>query len=242
MRYFFELAYNGSNFVGWQIQENGISVQETLEKAFHTLIRQPVKVIGCGRTDAGVHAKKYFMHVDLDDVLPDSFIYKINRLLPESIVVYRFWEVEDDVHARFSAKSRTYEYHISRYKDPFQSGLSFSFYAAKHLRIDTLQHAANLILEFDTFYPFCKSKSGVDHFKCDLFLSNWQEHDAGYLYTIKANRFLRGMVRLIVGMCLNVGLGKLDLHRIRQSLETQKRFSPTWSVPAQGLFLIDVEY
>ncbi|WP_425420344.1 tRNA pseudouridine(38-40) synthase TruA [Phaeodactylibacter xiamenensis] len=244
MRYFAELAYNGTNYVGWQSQPGQRSVQGTIEEALSTILNTPIEVVGCGRTDAGVHAKQYFLHFDFDGSFPQGFDRRINKFLPPDIAIYRFIEVAPDAHARFDATHRAYEYHIDFRKNPFGKDTRYFFPFAGQLDEKLLQKAAQLLLEYQEFYPFCKSNTDVKTMRCDLRRAEWiiDREAHSMVFHIAADRFLRGMVRLIVGMCLNVAHGKLDLKAVRVALEQQTRLPKSLSAPPDGLYLTDIRY
>jgi tRNA pseudouridine38-40 synthase len=244
MRYFAELAYNGTNYVGWQSQPGQRSVQGTIEEALSTILNTPIEVVGCGRTDAGVHAKQYFLHFDFEGSFPQGFDRRINKFLPPDIAIYRFIEVGPEAHARFDATQRAYEYHIDFRKNPFGKDTRYFFPFAGHLNEALLQDAAQLLLDYQEFYPFCKSNTDVKTMRCDLRRSEWMiDREAqSMVFHIAADRFLRGMVRLIVGMCLNAAQGKLGLEAVRRALEQQTRLPKSLSAPPDGLYLTDIRY
>ena len=244
MRYFAELAYNGMNYFGWQRQPKDISVQEVLEQAFTTILANTIEVTGCGRTDTGVHARHYIMHFDFEGTFPERFIDRINKFLPKDIVIYRIWEVPTEAHARFDATHRAYEYHIDFQKNPFAIDTTYYFHFAKQLDLDKMHAAAALLLEYKEFFPFCKTNHDAKTMRCTLFRAEWILHkeQEKLVFHIAANRFLRGMVRLIVGMMLNVGLGKTSLDEVRYALDHQTRLKRSLSVPPQGLYLCDIRY
>lgn len=243
MRYFAELAYNGSRFYGWQRQPGQISVQEVLEDAFSTILGSAIEITGCGRTDTGVHASQYFVHFDFEGSLPNEFTRRINKFLPPDIAIYRIFPVASEAHARYDATRRAYQYHLTFRKDPFRQQTAYFFPFAKRPDIFQLQEAAQLLLDFEEFYPFCKSNTDVKTMKCQLYRAEWEFDGADQLiFHIAASRFLRGMVRLIVGMCLNVGLGKTSPEEVQQAMEQQTRLKRSWSVPPEGLFLTEIEY
>ncbi|MEQ8705973.1 MAG: tRNA pseudouridine(38-40) synthase TruA [Phaeodactylibacter sp.] len=244
MRYFAELAYNGTSYVGWQAQPGQTSVQGTIEQALGTILNTPVEVVGCGRTDAGVHAKQYFLHFDYPGSFPQGFNRRINKFLPPDIAIYRFLEVDTQAHARFDATHRAYEYHIDFRKNPFGKDTRYFFPFAHQIDEGLLQEAAQLLLGYQDFYPFCKSNTDVKTMRCDLRRSEWAVDRAQHrmVFHIAADRFLRGMVRLIVGMCLNVAQRKLDLASVRKALEQQTRLPKSLSAPPDGLYLTDIRY
>lgn len=244
MRYFAELAYNGANYYGWQKQPEQISVQATLEEAFSTILGDAIEVTGCGRTDTGVHAKQYFMHFDFEGNFPKAFVRRINKFLPPDLVIYRIFEVAPDAHARFDACHRAYEYHLGFQKNPFAQDTYYHFPFGHQIDLELLQPAASLLLNYDEFFPFCKTRTDVKTMECELKSALWEvDYEREYLvFHIAADRFLRGMVRLIVGMCLNVALGKIELEEVKQAMENQERLKKSWSVPPQGLFLTDIRY
>lgn len=244
MRYFSELAYNGTNYNGWQKQPHSPSVQETIERAFSVILGTTIETTGCGRTDTGVHASQFFLHFDFEGEFPDAFINRANKFLPPDIAIRRIFPVKENAHARFDATRRSYEYHLIFEKNPFTTNTIWHFPFAEKPKLEQVQEAAELLLEFDNFQPFCKTHSDAKTMKCDLTRSEWEinEKNGGWIYHISANRFLRGMVRLIVGACLNVGLGKISMEDLRQALREQTMLKKNWSVPPQGLFLTEVRY
>ncbi len=244
MRYFSELAYKGTNYNGWQRQPNAPSVQQVIEEAISTILSTSVEVTGCGRTDTGVHASQYFLHFDFEGKFPKEFLRRLNKLLPADIAIRSIYEVAADAHARFDAARRSYEYHIGLDKNPFLTDTAWHFPFFEKLDLEKTQAAAALLLNYREFQPFCKSNTDVHTMECTLFRSEWVFDAASsrLVFHISANRFLRGMVRLIVGMCLNVGLGKVELDEVRQALDQQVLLKKSWSVPAEGLFLTEVRY
>jgi len=244
MRYFAELAYKGTHFFGWQIQPKQITVQETLENAFSTILRTRMEVVGCGRTDTGVHASQYFMHFDFDGKFPKNFSSRINKFLPPDIAISRIFPVAADAHARFDAFQRAYEYRMHFRKDPFRQDTSYYFPYPQQPDPEKMQEAAQLLLHYDSFFPFCKTHHDAKTYQCELNRSEWELQAGGesLTYHIAANRFLRGMVRLIVGMCINVGLGKVPFDEVQQALDQQTRLERSASAPPEGLFLKDIHY
>lgn len=244
MRYFLTLSYLGTRYSGWQAQPNAPSVQATLESALATILREPVEVTGCGRTDAGVHARYYVAHFDAEGDLPKNLLYGLNGLLPADIAVHDLRPVHSGAHARYDAFERSYEYHIALRKDPFATETTWFFPQNRHLNLKKMQQTADLLMNYSAFFPFCKTDSGVDSYNCEVRNVVWESKPAEYrlIFHINANRFLRGMVRLIVGACINVGRGKLQLEDVKAALEEQKPLEKSLSVPPHGLFLTAVRY
>ena len=244
-RYCFWIRYLGTRYSGWQIQPNALSIQGSLELALSRLLSlQKIRIVGCGRTDAGVHAASFAFHADLPVAWSDSIKGKANRMLGPDIVIYNVKEVDGEWHARYSARKRTYKYLIDFDIPTFSQDSVYAYpYKAQQLSFDKMQAAGKLLLNYNSFFPFCKSKADVNHYDCQLYQSEWEFLGNRYLiYTIQANRFLRGMVRLIVGMCLRVGEGKIELSSVRQALDKQTRLQNPYSAPAKGLYLYDIDY
>ena len=243
-RYFAELAYKGTYFCGWQKQEGQHSVQAAIEEALFTILRERIEVLGCGRTDTGVHARQYFLHFDFAGTFPEHFLSRLNRVVGADVAFYRIDEVAPQAHARFDAVSRSYEYHIETRKNPFSQESAYFFPQSGQLNFTRMQEAANLLLQYEEFYPFCKSNTDVKTMKCFVQRSEWikEEQSGKMIFYITANRFLRGMVRLIVGMCINLGMGNITLDELKAALESQSRLKRSHSVPPQGLFLTDIVY
>ncbi len=244
MRYFAELAYNGMNYCGWQKQPNEASVQETIEQALSTILRQPIEIVGCGRTDAGVHASQYFIHFDVESALPEGLMHRLNKFLPDNIAIYQFIAIHHDAHARYDAFHRKYGYYVNTQKNPFSLETAYHFPFGAQLNFQKMQMAAELLLDYEAFAPFCKTNTDTKTMNCHIIQSEWEwiESNKKLVYHIAANRFLRGMVRLIVGMCLNVGLNRISIETVKQSLDTQQPLAKSWSVPPQGLFLEEIKY
>ncbi|MCD6180368.1 MAG: tRNA pseudouridine(38-40) synthase TruA [Bacteroidales bacterium] len=244
-RYFIELAYNGRNFHGWQIQPNAITVQETLQDALKILLKQKIDVIGCGRTDTGVHARQFFAHMELDldtiEVSVDQLTYKLNRLLNNDIAIFRIFIVNDAAHTRFEALSRTYEYRLRMDKYPFDQEFTYRSTYPK-LDFELMNKAAALLFNYTDFTSFSKTGTDVKTNNCKIMQADWKNVDGVWIFTIKADRFLRNMVRAIVGTLLEVGSGKIDLNNFTQIIESKNRSNAGWSVPAHGLALIKLEY
>ncbi|WP_158962734.1 tRNA pseudouridine(38-40) synthase TruA [Myroides fluvii] len=242
MRYFIEFAYNGTAYHGWQLQPNARTVQQTLTEAISTLLRQPIELVGAGRTDAGVHAKQMFAHFDYDLPFDSStLIQKMNSFLPPDIVVYQFHSVTEEAHARFDATYRTYEYHMHLFKDAFAHPLSY--YHHRPLDIALMNQAAQILFEYEDFECFSKTHTDVFTFNCTIYKAEWAFIDNNQLiFTVSANRFLRNMVRAIVGTLINVGLHKITLDDFRTIIESKDRGQAGFSVPGKGLFLTKVGY
>lgn len=242
MRYFITLAYDGTNFHGWQIQPNGNSVQEELQKALTTLLRQPTPVVGAGRTDAGVHARNMVAHFDSDVAIDcQQLAYRLNRMVPRSMAVYDVREVGDDMHARFSATKRTYHYYVHTRKDPFLRHYSCELHF--DLDFERMNKAAAILMEYSDFGAFCKSHSDVKTTICSVMAAEWhQTSDTEWYFEISADRFLRNMVRAVVGTLVDVGRGRLTLDEFRNVIEGRKRTAAGESMPANALFLEEVEY
>lgn len=241
MRYFIEFAYNGKEFHGFQVQPDVISVQETLDKALSLLFKQPIQIVGAGRTDSGVHAKQMYAHFDCDlEIDSDYWVSKFNSYLDKNIVVYRFIPVHDDAHTRFDATSRTYEYYIHTFKDVFQN--EGSWYYFNKLNVDLMNEACKILFEFEDFECFSKTNTDVNTFLCDISEAHWEVNGNQLIFTITANRFLRNMVRAIVGTLINVGIGKITLDDFRAIIESKNRQKAGFSVPAHGLYLVKIKY
>ena len=242
MRYFVTFSYDGTRYHGWQIQPNGNSVQETLQHAFSTLLRQDVAITGAGRTDAGVHARMMVAHFDTpSEVDTQQLAYKLNRLLPHDIAVQRVEHVSDDLHARFSATSRTYHYYIHTVKSPFECAYSCELRFA--LDFNAMNEAAAVLMEYEDFGAFCKSHTDVKTTICHVTAASWhQTSPTTWYFEITANRFLRNMVRAVVGTLVDVGRGRLSLDDFRRVIEGKKRTEAGESMPAKALFLEDIKY
>lgn len=241
-RYFLQCSYKGTRYHGWQIQPNAVSVQGVMENALTTLLREPVAVVGAGRTDTGVHASFYMLHFDLTNPIPPNYdlIYKLNSFLPEDIAVQKVWLVNNEAHARFSATSRTYHYFISTEKNPFTTETCFQY--TLPLDMDAMNKAAQTLFDYNDFTSFSRLHTDVKTNNCKIYKAEWKREGASLLFVIKADRFLRNMVRAIVGTLLEVGRGKLTVEEFRQIISKQDRVAAGASAPAQGLFLVDIEY
>jgi tRNA pseudouridine38-40 synthase len=241
MRFFARISYMGTRYFGWQNQPNQISVQSIIEEKLSLVLRHQVDITGCGRTDSGVHAINYFFHFDAPN-LPDDLLQRLNRMLPEDIAIHEFIPVHPEAHARFDAISRTYKYNIGRDKNPFQTQTRWHFYELPDLDIKRMQEAASLLCEYREFYPFCKSNSNNKTMICSIKEATWEFDEHGLVFKIQADRFLRGMVRLIVGMCIYVGQHKMTIQDLKNAMETQQRIPQPLSAPPHGLFLCEIQY
>ena len=241
MRYFVELAYNGKAYHGWQNQPDAISVQETLEKALFTLLQAETPVVGAGRTDAGVHATQYFAHFDAIDLFDlKNFVYKLNSVLPSDIAVYDLFKVTDEAHARFNAISRSYQYHIILRKDPFK--YDAAHFVKNHLDMKKMNRAAAKLMDYVDFKCFSKSKTDVKTYNCMISHAEWKKEGDKLVFYITADRFLRNMVRAIVGTLLEIGLDKIPEDKLDEIIESRDRQNAGTSVPAKGLYLTEIEY
>ncbi len=241
MRYFIELAYNGTHYHGWQMQPNAISVEEVLEKTLSTFFRKEIQAVGAGRTDAGVHAKQLFAHFDLDKIIAvEETIYKLNSFLPKDISIQDIIQVTDEAHARFHATSREYEYIISLRKDPFQQKLAYQINVVPN--VDLMNKAAEVLLQYSDFQCFSRSNTDAKTYICNITKAVWETEGSQLKFTITANRFLRNMVRAVVGTLLNVGLGKITIEQLHEIIKSKDRSNAGASAPAHGLFLTKVCY
>ena len=241
-KYFIELAYKGTNFHGWQFQPNAVSVQECLEKAMSTITRQTITVSGAGRTDTGVHARYFVVHfesalLNLDHL---DFTNKLNRFLPKDISILGISKVNSEAHARFDAVSRTYQYHLNLHKDPFSVETSWYFF--RQPDVVKMNEACLILFEYIDFTSFSKLHTDVKTNNCKIIEAQWNQQGHSLVFTVKADRFLRNMVRAIVGTLLEVGIGKMDIAEFRHVIEQKDRGAAGLSVPAHGLFLTDIEY
>lgn len=245
MRYFIHLAYNGSAFFGWQIQPNNNSVQETLEKCLSLILHhEHINITGCGRTDTGVHASSYYAHFDIENDFSASECQKItdnlNNFLPKEIVIFKIFKVKTTAHARFDAQNRTYQYFISTKKNPFK--IEFCYHYHRNLDIERMNTAASLLTKNKDFTSFSKVNTQVNNFLCEVSEAIWTQDGEIITFTITANRFLRNMVRAIVGTLLEVGIGKISVEDFQKIIESKNRCSAKTSAPAHALFLTNVRY
>ena len=242
-RYFIRFAYDGTAYCGWQVQPNGLSVQEVLTKALFTILRtEDIEIVAAGRTDAGVHARNMVAHFDVEDRLPAGLdlVNKLNSLLPSDISVIEIREVKPDVHARFDALSRRYEYHLVLQKDVFRHPFAMRIY--NPLDFDRMNEAAKILFEYTDFTSFSKLHTDVKTNNCKIMAARWEQREEEWIFIVEADRFLRNMVRAIVGTLLEVGRGKMTIDEFRQVIDAKNRCNAGSSVPAKGLFLVGVTY
>ena len=254
MRYFIHLAYDGTRYHGWQIQPNGISVEGEIERCLSVLLRQPIDIVGAGRTDAGVHARHMVAHFDRLTPAPSlseregqlptvdcQLTYRLNRMLPPDICVYKIEQVTDDMHARFSAKARTYHYYITTQRDPFNR--QYTWQCHYDLDFELMNEAAAILMEYNDFAAFCKSHTDVKTTLCTVTEAKWiQTAEHQWHFRITANRFLRNMVRAVVGTLVEVGRHRMTLAQFREVIEGKQRTQAGESMPAHALFLEKIEY
>lgn len=240
MRYFIELAYNGKDYFGWQKQPKQISVQEVLEKAFSTLLRVPIEIMGAGRTDTGVHAKKMFAHFDFEGDLNSDLVHRLNSFLPKDIVIYQILPVQPEAHARFDATDRTYHYFVQIGKDAFN--FDYAWQIRFELDLDKMNQAAEFLIGTQDFSSFAKIHTDVKTHICTVKHAQWVRCGNELKFTITADRFLRNMVRAIVGTLVDVGKGKISLEEFNKIIGQKDRSFASGSAPAQGLYLVDVVY
>ena len=240
MRYFIELSYNGTNYHGWQKQLNSNSVQEELTKCLSILLKEEVELIGAGRTDSGVHAEQMFAHFDIDiSIDSETLIQKSNSFLPNDISVKRIFKVKEDTHARFTAISRTYQYFVSTKKDIFNQNLHL---VLKDLDVERMNDACQDLLGEQDFTSFSKINTDTFTNNCNITHAKWKYEADNFIFTISANRFLRNMVRSIVGTLIDIGTGKIEVMEIKKIIEKKDRCEAGVSVPAKALFLTQVKY
>jgi len=241
MRYLLELSYKGTRYHGWQKQHNAHSVQAVLDEKLSLLIGENIETLGCGRTDTGVHARQFYAHFDTANPIdPSHIVYKLNHILPADIAAYSLRPVSGDFNARFDAAYRTYEYHISRQRDPFATEVSWYVYGP--LDVALMNQCAAMLIGKKDFECFSKVQTQVNNFICDVMLANWEVQNDKLVFTIRANRFLRNMVRAVVGTLVEVGRGRMSVEEFKVVLESKSRSEAGQSVPAQGLFLTEVVY
>jgi tRNA pseudouridine38-40 synthase len=243
-RYFLRLSFNGESYHGWQSQHNAQGIQTTLRQALSVVLREKVEITGAGRTDAGVHAREFFAHFDHPGVLSclerQDLVHHLNGYLPDSIAVQAIVPVKEDAHARFSAQSRTYQYFITRKKNPFQT--SFSWFYPGKLDVDIMNLGTEILKNTIDFTSFAKLPMETKTNSCNVEYARWEEREDSFVFTITANRFLRNMVRAIVGTLVELGRGKITLDDLDNIILSKDRRAAGYSVPANGLFLVSVKY
>jgi tRNA pseudouridine38-40 synthase len=241
-RYFIKLSFKGSQYHGWQAQPNARTIQQVLNEDFSLLLGEKIQVTGCGRTDTGVHARVFYAHFDgrAKEITDQGFLFKINNKLPPDIAIHQIRQVRADAHARFDALSRTYEYHIQRKKGVFSS--EYAHYVYGILDTEAMQAASDILKDYTDFTSFSKVDTDTKTNDCDIQAASWDISEDTLVFTIKANRFLRNMVRAIVGTLLDVGFMRIEVDGFRQIIESRNRSEAGTSAPARGLFLTDVQY
>ena len=241
-RYFIKLAYNGANYHGWQVQNNAHTVQQELNEKLSLIIKEDINLLGCGRTDTGVHAKEFYAHFDISQELGDlkELAFRLNGFLPNDIVIFEIFGVPVDFHARFDAKSRNYKYYISKQKDPFRVGQSYYYHT--QLDVQKMNEACLFLFDYEDFTSFSKLHTQTKTNNCKIFEARWEEVDELLIFTITADRFLRNMVRAIVGTLIEIGAGKLKVEDFKRIVEAKDRSEAGFSVPADGLFLEKLDY
>ncbi len=240
MRYKIELSYDGTDFHGWQIQPNAPTVQALINEKLYTIFQEKINSMGSGRTDTGVHARKQILHVDIEKAIPENLQFRLNKMLPDTISINKITLVEDDFHARYGAVARAYEYFIHPTKNPFLEKYSYRF--AKQLNVELMNKACELLMKHTDFECFSKVHTEVNNFNCTVTQACWSEENGQLKFYIQANRFLRNMVRAIVGTLLEVGEERIDLKEFENIIESRNRKRAGRSVPACGLHLVEVNY
>jgi tRNA pseudouridine38-40 synthase len=241
-RYFIRLAFDGTQYHGWQLQDNAHTVQQEITEALSTILKTKTEITGCGRTDTGVHASEFFAHFDSEHELPDTekLTYQLNSLLPDDITVFFIKRVNDKLHARFSATKRTYKYFINKHRNPFNKSFEYVFH--KDFDTEAMNSACKVLMKYSDFSCFSKSHTEVNNNICRIYEAYWVISGNQLIFTITANRFLRNMVRAIVGTMFEIGSEKIGLSEFRKILENGNRSDAGVSVPARGLFLHKVIY
>ncbi|MCP4457848.1 MAG: tRNA pseudouridine(38-40) synthase TruA [Cytophagales bacterium] len=241
VRYFLDIHYKGTDYSGWQIQTNANTIQAEINSALSTLLKSSIETLGSGRTDAGVHAHQQIAHFDTDEILElEEFVYKLNSLLPKDIAIRNVKKVKPDAHARFDANSRSYRYFIHSRKEPFVANSSYFFH--QKLDVEIINTAIDVLKNQKDFESFSKVHTEVNNFNCDIFDASWELTANGYVFFIRANRFLRGMVRALVGTLLDVGTKRTTIDRLKEILESKTRSEAGRSVSPDGLYLDSVNY
>ena len=241
MRYFIEISYRGKKYHGWQIQPDASSIQEEINIAVSVVLQEEISVLGAGRTDTGVHAEQMFAHFDTKKRLDANYVHKFNSVLPEDIVIHALQKVADDKHARFDALSRSYQYKIWLGRNPFLLDNTWQIHYQK-LDVEAMNEAAQLLLEYENFQAFSKVRTEVKTFNCNVTEAVWVKNGSELVFHISANRFLRNMVRAIVGTLIDVGKHKISIEDFRTIILSQDRSSAGLSVPAKGLYLTKIIY
>ncbi|HEY3430849.1 MAG TPA: tRNA pseudouridine(38-40) synthase TruA [Cyclobacteriaceae bacterium] len=240
-RFLFEISYNGKNYSGWQSQHNATGIQEVVEEALSKLLREEIKITGSGRTDTGVHCEQQFFHADIEKSFEkENLIFRLNTFLPKDIVIQSIQKIKPEASARYDATERTYQYRIIKNKNPFADGLAWHHF--KPVNTKTMNKAAALLLGEHDFECFSKVKTDVNHFFCTIKKASWVEKDGALEFTITANRFLRGMVRAVVGTLLDVGTGKISMTEFQAIIKSKDRKKAGANVPAHALYLTKVKY
>lgn len=236
-----DISYKGTHFNGWQTQPNGVTVQEEIEKALSLILKQETPILGSGRTDAGVHANQQIAHFDCDEPFdPNDMAYKLNSFLTKDIAINGIRKVKEDSNARFDAESRLYHYHLHQAKNPFKK--EFSYYFQPTLDVTLIKEACKIIGDWQNFECFSRVHTEVNNFNCEIFEIDWIIDDTNHLFRVRANRFLRGMVRAIVGTLIDIGMKKKTLEELKLILESNDRSMAGRAVPAEGLYLQEVIY
>ena len=241
MRYFIELSYNGKDYHGWQNQPKAISVQEVLENALSTILKDKMAIVGAGRTDTGVHALQMFAHFDSEIIFDlEDLVFKLNSFLPKDIAIHDIFKVKAEAHARFDATSRTYRYRIAFKKNAFNFENAYFF--TKDMDIEKMNEASKILFQYKDFQCFSKTNTDVKTYNCEIMKAEWQIKGDELHFIIKADRFLRNMVRAIVGTMINIGIGKMEISDLHTIIKSKDRSEAGYSVPAHALYLIEVEY
>ena len=239
-RYFIELAYKGTNYHGWQSQPNAVTVQQTIENTLSKKLQEDIKITGAGRTDTGVHSEFYIAHFDTDKAITKKTIFGLNRMLPNDISIFKIYQVNENKHARFDAKSRTYEYRISTTKNPFYT--ETTAFIPTNFNIELLNKASKVLLEYTDFTSFSKLHTDVKTNNCKITEVSWREENGFIIFKITADRFLRNMVRAIVGTLLEVNSGKISIKDFEEIILAKDRSKAGKSANAEGLFLFDIKF
>ncbi len=240
MRYFLELSYDGTRYHGWQIQKNAITVQQVLDESLSKILRQPIATVGSGRTDTGVHALMQVAQFDAERAVSSNLVARLNSLLPKDIAVHSCRQVKEEAHARFDATLRSYVYKINGSKSPFEEGLSYHY--SRDLDMNVMERCCEVLREWTDFESFSKVHTDVHTFVCRIFEARWEHQNDQLRFYVSANRFLRGMVRAMVGTMLLAGEGKISTEEFKKILESKDRKKAGRSVPACGLYLSEVTY